>query len=88
MHLVGYNYTTNAKGGKNTTLQVTEDYNEYYSNSEASRGCMGVKVDSIFVGDIDCSTLKIGMDIDILYDKAITTKKGTFQPIKRIDILK
>ena len=89
MHLVGMNYTTNANGGKNTTLQVTDEFNMYYSNAEAGRGCMGVKVDSIYVGDIDCSGLKIGMDIDILYDKAITTAKGTtFQPIKRIDILK
>ena len=88
MHLVGLNYTTNAAGGKNTTLQVTEEYNQYYSDVEAGRGCAGVKVDSIYVGDMDCSGLKIGMDIDILYDKAITTAKGTFQPIKRIDVLK
>ncbi|NFO34609.1 hypothetical protein FDB37_13490 [Clostridium botulinum] len=88
MRLVGLNYTTNADGGKNTTLQVTDEYNAYYSNVEAGRGCIGVKVDSIYVGDIDCSGLKIGMDIDILYDKAITTARGTFQPIKRIDILK
>lgn len=88
MRLVGYNYTKNPNGGKNTTLQVTDDYNTYYSDADAGRGCMGVKVDSIYVGDIDCSALKIGMDIDILYDKAITTTKGTFQPIKRIDIIK
>lgn len=88
MHLVGLNYTTNENGSKNTTLQVTDDYNSYYSNAEAGRGCMGVKVDSIYVGDIDCSGLKIGMDIDILYDKAIMTAKGTFQPVKRIEIIK
>ncbi|MBN7774404.1 hypothetical protein [Clostridium aminobutyricum] len=88
MHLVGLNYTTNANGFRNTTLQVTDNYNSYYSNAEAGRACAGVKCDSIYVGDVDCSGLKIGMDIDILYDKAISTAKGTFQPIKRIDILK
>ncbi|KAB1434310.1 hypothetical protein [Candidatus Galacturonibacter soehngenii] len=88
MKLVGLNYTTNANGGRNTTLQVTEEYNAYYTNKETGRGCIGVKVDSIYIGDIDCSELKIGMELDILYDKAITTAKGTFQPIKRIDILK
>jgi hypothetical protein len=87
MHLVGFNYTTNADGHKNTTLQVTDNYNPYYSNVEAGRGCMGVKVDSIYVGNIDCSALKIGMDIDIVYDKAITTARGTFQPIKRIEVV-
>ncbi len=88
MHLVGLNYTTDANGCKKTTLQVTDEYNAYYSNAEAGRGCIGVKVDSIYVGEIDCSGLRIGMDIDIFYDKAIMTAKGTFQPIKRIDILK
>lgn len=88
MKLVGLNFTTNSKGIKNTTLQVTDEYNEYYTNTEAGRGCMGVKVDSIYVGDMDCSDLKIGMEIEVLYEKAIMTTKGTYQPIKRIDVLK
>lgn len=87
MKLVGLNYTTNSDGCRITTLQVTDQYNAYYSNAEAGRGCAGVKVESIYVGDIDCSGLKIGMDIEVIYDKAITTSKGTFQGIKRIDIL-
>lgn len=64
MKLVGLNYTTNAEGRKNTTLQVTDEYNSYYSNAEAGRGCMGVKVEAIYVGDIDCSALKIGQEIE------------------------
>lgn len=87
MRLVGLNYTTNVEGRKNTTLQVTDEYNSYYSNAEAGRGCMGVKVEAIYVGDIDCSALKIGQEIEVLYDKAITTARGTFQPIKRIDLI-
>ncbi|WP_281418861.1 hypothetical protein [Vallitalea pronyensis] len=41
----------------------------------------------LVIGNYDCSALKVGMDIDILYDKAITTAKGTFQTIKRIDVI-
>lgn len=89
MKLIGLNYSTNAEGRKVSTLHVADDFNSYYTNAEAGRGCTGQKVDSVYVGDFDCSNLKVGMDIDILYDKAIVTAKGkAFQPIKRIDILK
>ena len=44
-------------------------------------------VERIYVGAYDCSKIKVGMLIDISYDKAITTSKGTYQPIKRIDII-
>ncbi|MBS5984462.1 MAG: hypothetical protein KIC67_17950 [Clostridium butyricum] len=87
MILVGMNFSTNASGAKNTTLYVNDDFNAYYSNTEAGRGCIGKKTDSIYVGDYDCSALKVGMDIEILYDKAITTKRGTFQPIKKIEVV-
>lgn len=88
MKILGMNYSMNANGQKTTTLQVAEEFNAYYTNVEAGRGCVGMKVESVYVGDYDCSALKVGMDIDILYDKAITTAKGTFQQIKRIDIVK
>lgn len=87
MKILGMNFSTNANGEKATTLHVAEEFNAYYTNNEAGRGCIGMKADSVYVGKYDCSGLKIGMDIDILYDKAITTAKGTFQTIKRIDIM-
>lgn len=87
MTLVGMNYTTNENGQRYTTLQVIDDYNSYFNNPSAGRGCVGKKVDSVYVGSYDCSALKVGMEIDILYDKAIKTAKGTFQPIKRVDII-
>lgn len=88
MKLIGLHYTTNAKGERSTTLQVTDKYDAYYSNVEAGRGCSGEKVESIYVGSYDCSALKVGMEIEISYERAITTAKGTFQQIKRIDIIK
>ena len=33
------------------------------------------------------SELKVGMDIELFYDKAVSTKNGIFQPIKRIGIV-
>lgn len=88
MIIVGISYTTNTNGVRATTLYVSDDFNAYYTNAEAGRGCMGKKVDTIYVGNYDCSNLKLGMNIDISYDKAVTGAKGTFQPIKRIDIIK
>lgn len=88
MKVIGINYSTNASGTRVTTLHIAEDFNPYYSNQDAGRCCEGKKVDAIYLGDYDCSAIKVGMDVDILYDKAIKTAKGTFQPIKRIEILK
>lgn len=88
MEIVGLNYSTNTKGNKVTTIQVLDDYNAYYNNPEGGRGCIGKKADSVYVGEYDCSELKVGMHIDVLYDKAVTTAKGSFQPIKKIEVLK
>lgn len=87
MKIIGMNYSVNANGEKITTLHVADEFNAYYADAEAGRGCMGMKADSIYAGSYDCSAMKIGMEIDVLYDKAITTSKGTFQTIKRIDFL-
>lgn len=88
MIIEGINFTTK-NGVRNTTLHVTDEFNSYYSEASAGRGCVGKKVESIYVGNYDCSNLKVGMKIDILYDKAIRTVKGnTYQPVKRIEILK
>lgn len=87
MTVLGINRTVNANGATNTTLHVAEDFDGYYSNPEVGRSCEGRKVSSIYVGSYDCGKIKIGMEIDISYEKAITTAKGTFQQIKRIDII-
>lgn len=87
MTIIGMNQTRNAEGGYNTTLHVADDFNTYYQNEEAGRRCVGQKVDSIYVGDYDCSALKVGMSVEISYDKAISTKTGIYQPIKRIEVM-
>lgn len=87
MTIIGMNYSTNSNGLRVTTLHVTEPFNAYYSNAESGRGCIGDKVETIYVGTYDCSNLEIGMEIDVLYDKAVHTKNGTYQPIKRIEVI-
>lgn len=89
MKILGMNFTTNALGEVITTLHVIDNFEAYYTNDEAGRGCMGNKVEVIYVGNYDCSFLTVGDEIDIFYDKVVTTKKGgTFQPIKQIEIIK
>lgn len=87
MTLLGMNQSRNAEGECTTTLQVAEDFPAYYNNPNAGRRCVGQKVDSIYVGTYDCSALKVGMSIEVLYEKAVQTKTGVFQPIKRIDVI-
>ena len=88
MTVVGINRAVNPNGVLNSTLHVTEDFDSYYTNLEAGRSCEGKRVSSIYVGSYDCSKIKVGMEIDISYEKAITTAKGTFQQVKKIDIIK
>lgn len=87
MQILGMNFSRNTEGQTTTTLQVADDFPSYYSNVEAGRRCVGQRVDTIYVGNYDCSSLKVGMTIEVLYDKAVQTKTGVFQPVKRIDIL-
>lgn len=86
MTIVGMNSSLNSKGEKVVTLHVTEPFDAYYTDKENGKTCSGLKVESIYVGTYDCDELDIGMEIEILYDKAVTTKRGTFQPIKRIEM--
>lgn len=85
--LIGLHHNTNANGELTTTLHLADDFNVYYSNEEAGRSCVGKKVETIYVGTYDCTNLKVGMEIEVLYDKAVSTAKGIYQPIKRIVVL-
>ena len=87
MTLLGMNSGKNAEGVVTTTLQVADAFAPYYNNPEAGRTCVGQKVESIYVGEYDCSSLKVGMSIEIIYEKAIQTRNGIFQPIKRVDVV-
>lgn len=85
--ILGIHYTTNEDGSKCTTLHLEDDFPVYYSNIQAGRNCLGKHVSTVYVGTYDCSGLKVGSEIEIYYDKAIQTKNGSFQPIKKIDVV-
>lgn len=86
MFIVGI--SSNESGGrKSTTLHVLSEFDAYQNNPEAGRTCEGQKAESIYVGNYDCSELELGQEIEIYYGKAITTAKGTFQPVALIRVL-
>ena len=87
MQIIGISSTT--KNGKtNYTLEVADDFPHYFQNAEAGRYAVGKKSESIYVGSLDCSQLKVGMEIEIIYDRMCTLANGkTYQPIKRIEVL-
>lgn len=87
MELVGIHCSKNSQGEKLSTLHVLDNFPQYYSSANAGRDCVGKKAETIFVGTYDISDLQVGMEIEIYYDKAVTTAKGTFQTIKKIEIL-
>lgn len=87
MKIVGMSQTIQPDETEVTTLHVTEEFDSYFSNPEKGRKCSGLKVNSIYVGRYDCSALKVGMEIEIYYDRAVTSQKGTYQAVKKIEIL-
>ena len=79
---------TSKKGGKEaTTLHVLGGFDAYQLNPDSGYVCQGQKAENIFVGGYDCSDLEIGQKIEIYYGKAITTAKGTFQPVTLIRVI-
>ena len=88
MKIVGMHFSTNTNNERVYTIHCISNFDSYYKNPDNGRNCIGEKAESFYVGNYDCSGLKIGMDIEIFYDRAIKTSKGTFQPIKRIEIIK
>ena len=86
MQLVGISSYENG-GKKSSTLHVLREFDAYQDNPAAGRTCEGQCAESIYVGSYDCSGLEVGQDIEIYYGKAVTTAKGTFQPVALIRIL-
>ena len=87
MKIVGLSYSLNDDGSRKNTIYVITEFDSYFSGADGKRGCIGNKTESIYAGDYDCSMLKPGMSIEVSYDKAITTRNGVFQPIKKIEIV-
>lgn len=87
MRIIGMSFTTK-NGQRMYTINVATPFDAYYKNAEAGRCAVGEQVESIYVGALDCSALKVGMEIELIYDRMRTLANGkTFQPIKRIDVI-
>lgn len=87
MRIIGMSYTTK-NGQRMYTINVAAPFDSYYKKTEAGRNAVGEQVESIYVGELDCSAFKVGMEIEIIYDRMRTLANGkTFQPIKRIDVI-
>lgn len=87
MRIVGINWSTNSSGEHCYTLHVVEPFNAYHTDAETGRGCIGERVDSIYCGTYACNHLKVNDVIEVYYDRAVSTAKGTYQSVKHIEVL-
>lgn len=87
MTVIGMHRSANSKGERVTTLHVSEEFEPYYTDRATGRSCEGKKVSTIYVGTYDCSSIEIGSEIEVYYNKAIVSSKGTFQTIKHIEVM-
>lgn len=86
--VLGKNYTTKDTGISTTTLHLAEEFPAYFSDSEAHRHCEGMMVEAVYVGQIDCSEIKIGDMVEILYGKAVPMKNGGFfQTVESVKVV-
>lgn len=76
------------KNNGKSTLYVSQEPDLYYSNASEGRVFQGRMTKAIYLGEYDVTGLKVGGEIDIFYGEPMTTKSGTYAPIKKIEILK
>lgn len=87
--VIGKKFYKSKKGEIVTTLYLAEDFPAYAAGDGKEKGCCGMQVLSVYAGAYDCSNIKPGMNVDILYGAVVTLSDGkTFQPVKKIDLLK
>jgi len=87
MRIIGMSYSTK-NGERKYRLEIADSFEPYFKDTGEGRNAIGEKVESIYVGSLDCSQLKVGMEIELIYGRMCTRANGdTFQPIKRIDVL-
>lgn len=87
LEVVGIQLSVNKKGETTTTLHMLGEFPDYYNVSEG-KAAIGKMALSEYMGTIDCSHIEVGALVDVVYDKAVTTSKGTFQPVRRVDVIK
>lgn len=87
MKIIGIVKSVNKNGEAVFTLHCTDAFAPYENDAEKGKSAVGVKTQSVYAGTYDCSKIKLGSEIEIYYDRAITTTSGTFQTIKKIEVV-
>lgn len=77
-------YTNNGKA----TIYVSQDPMPYFTDTAQGRSFQGKMTKDIYLGDRDISGLKIGSEIEVYYGEPVSTKNGSYAPIKKIEVLK
>ena len=77
-------YRNNGK----TTLSVSQEPEAYYTDASQGRTFVGRLVKTIYLGDYDITGIKVGSEVDIYYGEPMSTKNGTYAPIKKVEVLK
>lgn len=86
--VIGIQMNTTKDGRISTILHLMGAFPAYSNNTAAGRNAVGNAVEVVYVGTVDCAHVKVGSIVDVIYDKAITTRKGTFQSVKRVELVK
>ena len=88
MKILGISQITGNDGITKSTLHVSDDFGAYLNDASQGRVAKGQSCEAIYVGSVDVSNLKVGDTIEILYDRAVKTKDGFFQPVKAVRVVK
>jgi len=75
---------SNTKNGTTTsTLHLAEEPSEF--NNRDGRKALGKVVSTVYVGEYDCSSLRIGQEVEIFFSQAFKSNTGNvFQQVKLI----
>jgi len=68
MRIIGMSYSTK-NGERKYRLEVADSFEPYFKDTGEGRNAIGEKVESIYVGSLDCSQLKVGMEIELIYGR-------------------
>lgn len=75
---------SNTKNGATTsTLHLAEDPSEFHNRD--GRKALGKVVSTVYVGEYDCSALRVGQEVEIFFSQAFKSNTGNvFQQVKLI----
>ena len=89
LQVVGLASAKGADGKVRTTMHLITEFESYQNDSTQGRVAIGKAVETVYVGTLDVSKVKVGDLIDIYYGKPIPKKDGTcFAPVVAVSVVK